>query len=254
LPSLIRATPLRISLLLLLAAVISAGTALAFSNHSPAAGAAQPQFPCVRGMTAAKCRSVLAAAKAAPRSPAVHQGTVTTPLTPEPVTSCGSSFFSPSVWAELTARFGNLSCFRFSGASQWVLTGNGVSTSARSMAPSQGGAIVAVEDCSSASCLSPDATRTFAGFDVARAPDPGSFPLDLESAIGSRFLLFYSADCGPFAFDVATMEWHGGTSADIASLVSHPSSAAAVRAGLLVHGGQALLQARPASDRAACHR
>jgi hypothetical protein len=203
-------------------------------------------------MTARKCASVLAAANARHPSPPRPPGSGTAPLAPKPVISCGRTFFSASLWATLADRFGNVTCFRFPGQRQWVVVGNGVSVSALSMAASAGGAIVAVENCSSNRCLDPDALRGFAGFTVTRAPDPGSFPLELEASFASRFLLVYNAGCGPFTFDVRMLEWHGGLRADVNALLSHPSSAAAIPVTHLTNGSQALSQARPASDRAAC--
>jgi hypothetical protein len=244
--------PALVKLSLVLAAALAAvGLGLAAGTHASASSQLRPSS-CTRGMTAAKCASVVAAAKANASRPPSQAAPVRTPLTPPPVITCGARFFSQATWAQLGDRFGNISCFRFPGQDRWIVTGNGVSLTAHTYLPSQGGAILAVETCSSRGCLNRDATRGFGGFEVSRAPDPGSYPLDLETSFASRYLLVYNAYCGPFTFDTTTLAWHGGMRTDIESLESRPSAVAAIPVSPVMNGNQALRQARPAPNRSAC--
>src|SRR3954454_20783676 len=43
----------------------------------------------------------------------------------EPV-ACGSGFFSASVVARLSSRFGSLNCFRFADGDRWIVFGDGM--------------------------------------------------------------------------------------------------------------------------------
>jgi hypothetical protein len=249
--SAVRSVPLKLSVVLT-AALIAIGIGLAAGNHASASSQPPRPVPCPRGMPAAKCASVAAAAKAnASRSPS-QAGPVRTPLTPAPVIRCGARFFSQAIWDRLGEHFGNIICFRFPGQDRWIIAGNGVSLTAHAFAPSQGGAILAVQNCRSRSCLNPNAAHGFGGFDVSRAPDPGSYPLDLEATFESRYLLVYNAYCAPFTFDTATLEWHGGMRTTIEALRSHPSAVAAIPVSRVVNGNQALRQARPGPNQSAC--
>src|SRR5207237_9327168 len=66
------------------------------------------------------------------------------PFWPSPDTvDCGATFFSASTSAELSDRFGSISCFRFEGRDTWIVLGDGMARSGEGSAP--GGAIVAVQ-------------------------------------------------------------------------------------------------------------
>ncbi|HEY6789029.1 MAG TPA: hypothetical protein VI365_17120 [Trebonia sp.] len=156
--------------------------------------------------------------------------------------------------AQLTARFGNITCFRFSEGRSWVIVGNGVSTTAATMQRSPGGAIVAVETCAAVSkaCLNADSTHTFSAFTVFRAPDPATMPLNLWAPFGTDVLLFSNASCGVFDFDIATHQWYRGLMADTQRLLSSPRSLAPVAAGRSIPGSRALVTGVPAASTSAC--
>lgn len=243
----------KLSVLMLLTALAVAGLMLDLGGHPAASGATSPVFPCTSDMTAAKCASELAT----PRGEAVHARSTagsraSTALSPTPVIACGQRFFSPGQWAELTSRFGGLSCFRLPGQRNWIVIGNGMSVSAPTLKGTPGGAMVAVEQCASSSCLNPSVTRAFASFFVTRPPDAATFPLQLETVFKADLLEFSDAYCGVFSFDTQSLKWYGGLQSQVQAVLSRGSAVPAIHVGPAVSGGRAVGLAKPAANRAAC--
>src|SRR5262249_30576963 len=155
---------------------------------------------------------------------------------------CGPAFFTPGEARRLANAFGLISCFRLTGQDQWILLGNGASTSAPVATGTPGGAVVAVERCPAgdAPCLNPDATRSFSSFMVARAPDPLGQPLELQAVAGPSVLLLSNARCGLFSFDVRKLQWHRGTRSAVHALLTHPGQQRPTAITPTMTGDQAL--------------
>ena len=150
--------------------------------------------------------------------------------------------------------FGLISCFRLTGQDQWILLGSGTSASAPGPAGTPGGAMVAVERCQGgdATCLNPDATRSFGSFMVTRPPDPLGEPLELQAVAGASVLLLSNAQCGLFSFDASSLRWYGGTSSAVHALLTRPGQQQPMAATPVMTGSQALGARPPAGPPAAC--
>jgi hypothetical protein len=179
-------------------------------------------------MSSAKCRAVQQVARSLPSQASSPPAAGPVAGTPG-VIGCGPAFFPPGQAVRLTDAFGLISCFRLTGQDQWILLGNGASTSAPVPTGTPGGAIVAVERCQAgdAMCLNRDATRSFGSFTVARAPDPLGQPLELQAVAGRSVLLLSNARCGLFSFDVRSLRWFRGTRSAVQALLARPGPAAA---------------------------
>src|SRR5262249_44523736 len=120
------------------------------------------------------------------------------PYWPSPdLVPCGFTFFTPADVSGLSDRFGSLRCFRFAGANRWIVVSDGMRLTGDGPAP--GGAIVAVGACvgpARSSCLDAAAAHDFSGFVVARPPDPGAWPVRLQSTFGDRLLYLADGRCG----------------------------------------------------------
>ncbi len=227
-----------------------AGLVLA-SRSSASTG--PPVSPCTGQMSSAKCGAVQQAARTLPA-----QGPSPSAAGPAPgipgVTSCGPAFFTPGEARQLTSAFGLISCFRLTGQDQWILLGSGTSGSAPGLAGTPGGAMVAVERCQGgdATCLNPDATRSFGSFMVTRPPDPLGEPLELQAVAGASVLLLSNAQCGLFSFDVSSLRWYRGTSSAVHALLTRPGQQQPMAATPVMTGSQALGARPPAGPPAAC--
>jgi len=204
-------------------------------------------------MSSAKCRAVQQAARSLPSqasSPAAAGPVAGTPG----VIACGPAFFTPGEARRLAGSFGLISCFRLTGQDQWILLGNGASTSAPVATGTPGGAIVAVERCPAgdATCLNPDATRSFSSFTVARAPDPLGQPLELQAVAAPSVLLLSNARCGLFSFDVGSLRWYQGTRTAVHALLTRPGQQRPTAVTPTMTGAQALGARPPAGPPAAC--
>jgi hypothetical protein len=214
--------------------LLLAGVSLA--SRSDASSTTTNTSPhCTRGMPRLKCESVISALKSyAAHPPAVHsQPHVYPALTPPALVSCGSAFFTPSVTAELTSRFGGLSCFRFAGQDRWVLIGNGMSETAATLRGTPGGSIVAVAQCAitDALCLNPDSTHSFNSFKVVRS----AVMIQLQSTTGSKLLAFTALNnshCGLLFLNIQTLRWYRGTNpSEIQAVLSRSGSVQPLRTG-----------------------
>jgi len=239
------------------AAVLSVAVAVALAGLVLAtrSGAATgpPASPCTGQMFRAKCAAVQQAARRLP-----VQGPPPSAAGPAPGTAgvigCGPAFFTPGEARRLADAFGLISCFRLAGQGQWILVGNGASTSAPVSTGTPGGAIVAVERCPAgdAACLNADATRSFSSFMVVRAPDPRGQPLELQSVAGRSILLLSNARCGLFSFDVRSLRWYRGTRSAVHALQTSPGQQRPAAVTPTMTGVQALGARPPAGPPAAC--
>jgi hypothetical protein len=227
-------------------------TGLILTGRSSALGG-PPALSCTGQMSAAKCKTVQQAASSLP---AQNSSPAAAGLAPDSagVVPCGATFFTAAEARQLASTFGLISCFRVTGQNQWILLGNGMSTTASGVA-APGGAIVAVERCPSgdATCLNPDATRSFGSFVVTRPPDPQARPLELQTIVGNSVLLLSTAHCGLFSFDVSSLQWYGGTASAVHALLAHPGGERPVAVTRIMTGAQALAARPPAGPTAGCH-
>jgi len=204
-------------------------------------------------MSAAKCRAVQQAARSLPAQNSSPAAAGPAPNTAG-VIDCGATFFTAADAKQLVSTFGLISCFRITGQDQWILVGNGMSAATSGVA-APGGAIVAVEGCPSgdATCLNPDATRSFGSFVVTRPPDPHARPLELQTIVGNSVLHLSTAQCGLFSFDVSNLHWYGGTASAVHALLAHPGGEHPVAVTRTMTGAQALGTRPPAGPAAGCH-
>src|SRR5215831_13883327 len=242
----------RLVVAVLSVAVAAALAGLVLASRS-SASTGPSALPCTGQMSRAKCAAVQQAVRRLP-----VQGPLPSAAGPAPgttgVITCGPAFFTPSEARRLADAFGLISCFRLAGQDQWILLGNGSSTSAPVRTGSPGGAIVAVERCPAgdAACLNPDATRSFSSFMVVRAPDPLGQPLELQSVAGSSVLLLSNARCGLFSFDVRSLRWYRGTRSAVHALQTRPGQQRSTAVTPTMTGAQALSARPPAGPPAAC--
>lgn len=203
-------------------------------------------------MSRAKCGAVQQAARRLPVQGPSPPAAGLAPGIPG-VISCGPAFFTAGESRQLTSAFGLISCFRLTGQDQWILLGSGTSTSAPGLAGTPGGAMVAVERCQGvdATCLNPDATRSFGSFTVARPPNPLG-QLELQAVAGTSVLLLSNAQCGLFSFDVSSLWWYRGTRSAIHALLTRPGQQQPIGATPAMTGSQALGARPPAGPPAAC--
>src|SRR5262245_37421194 len=228
-----------------LAGVVLAGRSSASSGP--------PAPPCTGQMSSAKCRAVEQAARSLPVQAPLPAATGPAPGAPG-VIGCGPAFFTPGEARRLAGAFGLISCFRLTGQDQWILLGNGASTSAPVATGTPGGAVVAVERCPAgdATCLNPDVTRRFSSFTVVRAPDPLGQPLELQAVTGRSVLLLSNARCGLFSFDVRSLRWYRGTRSAVHALLTRPGQQRPTAVTPTMTGAQALGARPPAGPPAAC--
>jgi hypothetical protein len=233
-------------------AVTAALAGLVLAGRS-SASTGPPASPCTGQMSRVKCDAVQQAARSLPIQASLPPAAGPAPGTPG-VIGCGPAFFAPGEARRLTDAFGLISCFRLTGQDQWILLGNGASTSAPAPTGTPGGAIVAVERCpaSDATCLNPDATRSFSSFTVVRAPDPLGQPLELQSVAGTSVLLLSNARCGLFSFDVRSLRWYRGTRSAVHALLARPGQQRPTAVTPTMTGAQALGARPPAGPPAAC--
>lgn len=176
-----------------------------------------------------------------------------TPFWPSPsIVSCGSTFFSAATADTLKKKFGTIRCFKFSGKSIWIVTGDGGAPDGQSATP--GGAIVAVDSCASGdlACLDPNTQHDFSAFTVSYPPRPNSYPTNTEATFGGRLLYIADADCGLFTFDTSTRQWFGHSPADIDSRMSDIGQATPVAAPPAVMGNKAIQNPAPVVTGGAC--
>jgi hypothetical protein len=244
--------PARILAIVPVIAVAAALTGLVLAGRSSALGG-PPAYSCTGQMSSAKCRAVQ---QAAPGLPPERSSATAAGLAPGTagVIDCGAAFFTAAEARQLTSTFGLISCFRFTGQDQWILLGNGMSTAGPGSAGAPGGPVVAVEHCPSgdATCLNPDATRSFSSFVVTRPPDPLARPLELQTVAGNSVLVLSSAHCGLFSFDVRSLQWYGGSAAAIHALLAHPGGERPITTIPAMTGAQALVARPPAGPPAGC--
>src|SRR5215470_12420174 len=239
------------------AAVLSVAVAAALAGlvlaGRSSASAGPPGSPCTGEMSRAKCSAVQQAARNLPVQGPSPPAAGLAPGIPG-VTRCGPAFFTAAEARRLASSFGLISCFRLTGQDQWILLGNGASTSAPVATGTPGGAIVAVERCPAgdATCLNPDATRSFSSFTVARAPDPLGQPLELQAVAGPSVLLLSNARCGLFSFDVGSLRWYQGTRTAVHALLTRPGQQRPTAVTPTMTGAQALGARPPAGPPAAC--
>ena len=239
------------------AAVLSVAVAAALAGlvltGQSSASAGPPASPCTGQMSTAKCSAVQQAARSLPVQGPSPSAAGPAPGTPG-VISCGPAFFAPGEARRMANAFGLISCFRLTGQDQWILLGNGTSTSAPVPTAAPGGAMVAIERCpgGDTTCLNPDATRSFSSFVVVRPPDPLGQPLELQAVTGTSVLLLSNAQCGLFSFDVRSLQWYRGTRSAIHALLARPGQQRPVAATPTMTGSQALGARPPAGPAAAC--
>jgi hypothetical protein len=233
-------------------AVAAALAGIVLTGRS-SASSGPPASPCTGQMSSAKCRAVEQAARSLPIQAPLPAAAGPAPAAPG-VIGCGPAFFTPGEARRLAGAFGLISCFRLTGQDQWILLGNGASTSAPVPTGTPGGAIVAVERCPAgdATCLNPDATRGFSSFTVVRAPDPLGQPLELQSVAGTSVLLLSNARCGLFSFDVRSLRWYRGTRSAVHALLTRPGRPRPTAVTPTMTGVQALGARLPAGPPAAC--
>lgn len=211
-----------------------------------------PLSPCGRGVPAAKCNPALYSPPASTGPTGTLPSRPTANLWPSPLTvPCGSTFFTSSTEQQLTAHYGLLQCFRFSGTHTWVVFGDGMSTTSTAAPPAgtTGGAIVAVDACNSSTgtCIDSAAPHDFSSFTVFYPPNPHPGRADLEATFGGRLLYISDGKCGLFTFDLATLRWYGHGQSDIDRLMSGTSAPPPVPAPPPISGPTALAQLAPPS-------
>lgn len=220
------------------------------------ANAAYPLANCGRGVPAEKCNPVLdpnaAAAPPPGARPTPPAGTVSKPAP----TLCGPQFFSASEMHSITAHFGLIDCLRLPRSSDWVVIGNGMSTTSMATppAPAPGGAMLAVLSCSSAvaNCLSPDSTHKFSTFTVYYPPNPSSGRLDLVKTDSSNLVDVINAYCGSYTFDVTTGSWYATTASTADSLSGAGSLPQPVKTPAALPGATALATPAPTAVTTSC--
>lgn len=233
------------------AAVVTATLALSAASFANASNPTHPVASCVKGMSKAKCTSFTRALNSyAAHPPAVRRVAPVRPdVIPATLISCGPRFLSPSSAAQLTRRFGGLSCFRIKGQDRWIIVGNGMSQTAATLRGTPGGSMVAIESCArtDSACLNPNALRSFSAFEVSRA----ATMLKLQSTVGTRLLTmtsYNSYQCGLLIFDLRSLSWYRATTpAQTRALLSRPGSGRPISAGPLQAGARALAGPVPAS-------
>jgi len=210
---------------------------------------------CGPGVPAEKCNPSLYV------PPTSTTPTSTNPTGPAPVavpglTLCGQGFFSDQEMAELTVRFGSISCFSLPGSNQWVVTGDGMSTTSSATPPpaTSGGGIVAVETCkiTDATCLNPNSLHSFSNFGVSYPPLPTSGQLKLQSTFGSHFVQVTDASCGPFTIDTTNLSWYVTSVAAVSALSSGGTPPPSVTVPSSASGAAALSTVAPAGDPGSC--
>jgi hypothetical protein len=199
--------------------------------------------PCWTGVPVFKCD--LSGADAGPGNSPIDVAEPPPYYPSSALTDCGTSFFDSSTSASLSSRFGAIDCFRFGSHDQWIVLGDGETDSGS--AP--GGAIVAIESCGGqTACVDPQAQHSFSGFTVYYPPDPGDWPLRLQTTLGDRLLYFADASCGVFTFDVQGLKWFGRSPDVIDALLSGTGSPAVVPTPSPQPGSVALTSSAPPSS------
>lgn len=130
--------------------------------------------------------------------------------------ACGATFFPQGQMSSLQQKFGyDLSCFRFTGQDQWILVGSGQTANRRGM--TNIGPMVAVDTCTTSTCLSPDAEHLLSSFQLSYPPNP-AITLGLQTTYGTNVLII--ANCNTFAFDTKTLQWYPESTATTQNLLA----------------------------------
>lgn len=228
--------------LLMASATVVARAVSADSDRASAAANLCDRVP------AAKCAAIHAASTPPPSivSPEVStssQAITSGGLTPSPVTvACGPTFFASDTASALTAHFGSVTCFRFSGGLTWVVVGSGEPLTGTGIAP--GGEMIATDTCGAtdAACQDADTQHAFAAFTVHYPPDPDTAPGEVQTSFGGRLLYFSDAYCGLLVFDLQSDDWYPNGS-EMSLLNGNPPSPVAVP--LSIGGTNALTAPAP---------
>jgi hypothetical protein len=213
--------------LAVLTALVLAGIGGALMHVNSTSLASASQY-CGRGVPLSKCNPTQTTV-----NPDAKNVPLPKPFWPSPPTvTCGPNFFSEQQSAELTSDFGSISCFRFSTGRQWIVLGDGMSTTAIPTAPSSQGPLLAIETCTNndPSCLDPETPHSWADFTEITLPDPSFWPLQLMATFGGRLL--YLSDgtrVGPVVFDLQSLHWYDGRMAIIDQIMSGSSTPPPIR-------------------------
>lgn len=247
------------SLALLLASIAVIATAVTLTGITlggrSSASSTPPPLPCTWQMASAKCAAVQQASGALANPPPAPVKTGPG-IDTAPAITCGASFFPADETRQLANAFGLISCFRLPAQNQWIVLGNGMSTTAAAATGTPGGPVVAVERCPAgdATCLDADGLHSFRNFLAARPPDPSARPLELQAVAGSSVLVLADAECGLVSFDLRSLRWYSGTASAVHALLTGASRLTPLPSGGVQTGSQALGTRPPAGPRAACRR
>ena len=239
---------------LVLALALVSGILLSFTRgfsfqHT---SSSTPVVNCGPGIPAEKCNPQLA--PPLKPLPTVHPK----PKSPAPIgpqgTFCGRGFFIPQQFSEMERQFGSISCFGV--GDQWIVVGEGqqINPSTLPPPPTQGGAIIAVETCSSgdATCLNPNTPHNFSAFTVSYPPDPTSGSLQVETTDPDHLIGLILGHCGIFSFSTSTRSWYKTTPNLVSELSSGKNVPAPVAAPPSVPGSTALSSTAPIGDPQSC--
>ncbi len=213
----------RIAFVIAVASItIIAVTYVSLPGASPKANAAAAHVVgCGTGVPLEKCNPVLDPSFNTPLPSSVPLPSTKAPA-PSQATPCRSSFFAPGELSELTARFGDISCFELKSAGPWIIVGDGMTTNSpiRPLPPTRGGSIIAVDACSPAnsSCLSPATPHAFNDFTVYYPPAPSTGDMSLMTTVGADLVNVADGSCGSFTFDTTTGKWYATSPANATSM------------------------------------
>lgn len=212
--------------------------ALTLGAEARASGPGSPfgLMDCGPGVPLVKCNASLytpppTAGGAALPTPARHSA-----LAPEYL-SCASGFLSKQQVAALNDQFGTLQCLRVVNSADWIIIGDGISTTAPIATGLPGGGIVAVLICpqTDSRCLDPSSLHDFGDFTVLFPPNPTAGRVELQTIGYGRFLMIADGTCGLFALDLKDLKWYAA-----------PGAVARLRAGDAEVANVAVPAPRPA--------
>jgi hypothetical protein len=184
---------------------------------------------CGPGVPLVKCNPTLA--NLPPREPPIPSALGQTYWPSTSPISCSNGFFDQATLNQLEQEFGTISCFRFTGGTQWVVAGDGMDFSSGD-GPSAIGPMIAVEDCATiadaarTSCLDPGAHHAFGQFTVSYPPNTTPWPTRVVTTFGSRLIYIYDGICGPLNFDITDLRWYRGTMPEIDAILTNAGGTA----------------------------
>lgn len=235
--------------------VIASFAILSLSSVSPSIAASDSLVSCGNGVPALKCNPSLDPTYGAALPTTNPAPTPSTPTGPAGAV-CSSAFFSSDTWSQLTSQFGIIDCFSLPDSNQWIVIGDGMSTTSpqEPPPPSSGGAMVAVESCSvsDASCLSASTQHDFGQFTVYYPPNPSVGEMNIATTVGSNLVNLIDGVCGSFTFNSTNGKWFSTSPSTLAALTTPGASAVPVESPAPTTGTSALLSPAPANISGSC--